>query len=73
MKAIDLDLQGHFVYFVSELWKIQLFRVLTHHRFGLESLNLHQTCILGLLSVILKMDVIDHEIQGHFGHLDLGC
>ena len=27
---------------------------------------------LGILSLNVKMNVIDHEPQGHFGHLDLG-
>ena len=45
--------------------------MITRHRFGLESPNLHQTCILGYPQLVLKMEVIDLDLPGHFGHFDL--
>ena len=66
----DLDLQGHFGHFDSEFLEIQLVRAITHHRFGLESPNLQQTYTLGYSPLVLKMEVIDHDLQGHFGHFD---
>ena len=39
-------------------------------RFELESPNLHQTRILGYFRLLLKIEVIDLELQGHFGHFD---
>ena len=49
---------------------IQLFRVITHHRFGLQSPNLRQTCILWYSQLVLKMEVIGLDLQDHFGHFD---
>ena len=69
--VIDLDLQGHFSHFVLGLLEIWLVRAITRHRFGLESPNLHQTCILGYPCLGLKIGVIDIDLQGHFGHFDL--
>ena len=68
--VIDLDLQGHFGHFDSEFYEIWIVRMITHHRFGLESRNLHQTCILGYSQLVLKIEVIDLDLQGHFGHFD---
>ena len=70
MEVIDLDLQGHFGHFVLELLEIRLARTITSHRFGLVLPNLHQTCIMGY-SQLVKMEVIDLDLQGHFGHYDL--
>ena len=53
---------------VREFW---LVRTITRHRFELESPNLHQTCILGYSQLVLKMEVIDLDLQGRFGHFDL--
>ena len=64
----DLDLQGHFD---SKFYEIRLVRGITRHRFGLESPNLHQTCILGYSQLVLKIEVIDLAPRGHFGHFDL--
>ena len=50
--------------------KHYLVRMITRHRFELESPNLHQTCILGYSQLVLKMGVIDLYVQGHFGHFD---
>ena len=50
--------------------KLYLVRTITHHKFELESSNLHQTCIMGYSQLILKMGVIDLDFQGHFGHFD---
>ena len=45
--------------------------MITRHRFGLESPNLHQTCILEYSRLVLKMEVIDLDLQVHLGHFDL--
>ena len=50
--------------------KLYLVRTITRHRFVLESPNLHQTCILGYSRLVLKMEVIDLDLHGHFGHFD---
>ena len=55
MEAIDLDLQGDFGPFDPELQEIWLLCMITHHRIGLKSPNLHQTCILGYSYLVLKM------------------
>ena len=65
MEVIDLELQGHFGHFDSELYEIWLVRAITRHRLGLESPNLHQTCILGYSRLLLKMEIIDLDLQGH--------
>ena len=39
--------------------------MITHRRFGQESPHLHQTCILGYSWLVLKMGVIDVDIEGH--------
>ena len=70
MEVIDLDLQGHFGHFDSEFKAIQLVRAIIHHRFGLESPNLNYTCILEYSQLVLKMEVIDLDLQGHLGHFD---
>ena len=36
-----------------------------------QSPNLHQTCILGYSRLVLKIEVIDLDLQDHFGHFDL--
>ena len=38
-------------------------------RFGMESPNLYQTCSMGYSQLVLKMEVIDLDLQCHFGHL----
>ena len=52
------------------LRKLFLIRTITRHRFGLESPNLHQTCILGYSQLVLKIEVIVIDPQCHFGHFD---
>ena len=69
--VIDLDLQGHFGHFNLELQEIRFVLKITRHRFGMESANLHQICIFGYSCLVLKMRVIDLELQGHFGYFDL--
>ena len=71
MEVIDLDLQGHFGHFDLEFYEIRLVRMITRHRFGLESPNLHQTIVLGYSRLVLKMEVINPDLQGHFGHFNL--
>ena len=51
--------------------KLYLVRTITRHRFELKSPNLLQTCVLGYSRLVLKMEVIDLDLQGHFGHFDL--
>ena len=48
--------------------KLYLVRTVTRHKFELESPNLHQTCITGYSRLVLKMEVIDLDLQSHFGH-----
>ena len=55
----------------ASAYNLLLVRTITRHRFELESPNLHQTCILGYSQLLLKMEVIDLDLQGHFGHFDL--
>ena len=50
--------------------RLYLVGTITRHRFELESRNLHQTCIMGYSRLVLKMEVIDLDLQGHFGHFD---
>ena len=71
MNVIDIDLQGHFDHFNSEFYEIRLVRAITHHKFVLESPNLQQTCILAYFQLVLKIEVIDFDLQGHFDHFDL--
>ena len=42
-------------------------RAITHHVFELRSPNLHQMCILGPFRTLLKMVLIDLNLQGHLG------
>ena len=69
--GLDIDLQGHLAKFDLEFSEIRLVRAVTRHRFGLESPNLHQTCILGYSRLVLKIGVVDFDLQGHFSHFDL--
>ena len=71
MEVIDLHLQGHFGHFDLEFKEIWLVRTITCHRFGLESQNLPQTCIMGYTRLVLKMEVIDLDLQGHIDHFVL--
>ena len=70
MEVIEFGLQVHFGHFDSEFLEIWLVSAITCHRFGLESPNLHQTCILGYSRLVLKMEVIEFGLQVHFGHFD---
>ena len=67
MVLIDLDLQGHLGLKRPKSAKNELVHVITHHAFGLGSPNLHQWCILGPPRTLLKMVLIDLDLQGHFG------
>ena len=71
MKIIDFVIQGHFGNFDLELYEIWLVCAITHHRFELESPNLHQPYIFGYSQMVLKMKVIDLDLQGHFGNFGL--
>ena len=50
------------------LWLILTVRLITLKRLELHSPNPHTWCILGPSRLVLKMDVIDLYLQGHFGH-----
>ena len=65
MEVIDHDLQDHFGYFHLELEKIWLVHAIISHRYGLQSPNSHQTCMLGYSQLLLKMEVIDLDLQDH--------
>ena len=51
--------------------ELYLVCTITHHIFELESLNLYQTCFLGNSQLVLKIGVIDLDLQGHFSHFVL--
>ena len=70
MEVIDLHLQCHFGYLSRNSKKFGV-SAIGRHRFGLESPNLQQTCVLGYSRLVLKMEVIDLVLQCHFGHFDL--
>ena len=66
----DLDLQGQFYYFNSKFWEIQSVHAITRNGLKLESSKLHhQICILGFSQLVLKMGVIDLDLQGHLAIL----
>ena len=50
--------------------KLYHVRTITCHRFELKSPNLHQTCILGYSRLLLRIGLIDLDLQGNFGHFD---
>ena len=50
--------------------KLYFVRTITRHRFELESPNLHQSCIMGYSRLVLKIEVIDLDLEGHFDHFD---
>ena len=47
-----------------------LIRTITHHRFELESQNLHHACIIRYSRLLLKMGVIDLDLQCHLAILN---
>ena len=50
--------------------KLYLVCMITQHRFELESSNLPQIYIMGYSQWVLKMEVIDYDLQGLFGRFD---
>ena len=50
--------------------ELSLVRTITRHIFELESPNVHQTCIPGYSRLVLKIGVIDLDLQGHYGHFE---
>ena len=66
MEVIDIGLQCHFCHFEPEFYKIRLVHAITRHKFWLETPNSHQPCILGYSRLVLKMEVIDFDLQNHF-------
>ena len=67
MELIDLDLQGHFGLKRVNFHKFELVCAITQQGFDLESPSSHRMCILGPSSALLKMELIDLDLQGHFG------
>ena len=65
MEVIDLDLQDHFGHLDLKFLEIWLVCVITCNGFELESPNLHQICIFGFFRLLLKMEVIEIDLQGH--------
>ena len=55
--------------FSEDVRKLYFVRTITHRRFELESPNLHQICILGYCRLLLKMEAIDLDPQGHLAIL----
>ena len=64
-EVIDHDLQSQLRHFDSKVVEIWLFHTIDFNGFELESPNFHQICILGLSQPVLKMSVIDLDLQGH--------
>ena len=50
--------------------ELYLDHTITHHRFELESSNIHQTRIMAYSQLVSKIEVLDLDVQGHFGHFD---
>ena len=50
----------------EDVHELYIVPTITVHSFGLESPNLQSTCILGYSQLVLKMEVIDRDLQGHF-------
>ena len=50
--------------------KLYFVRTITHHRSELESPKWHQICIMWYSRLVLKTEVIDLDLQCHFGHFD---
>ena len=70
----DLDLQGHFGRCDSEFLENRLVRTIICNGFEaeLQSPNFsYQTCTLGYSQLIMKMEVFDLDLQGHFDHFVL--
>ena len=44
--------------------------MITRNRFGPETPNLHQICILEYFQLVLNTEVFDPDLQGNFGHFD---
>ena len=64
MKVIGRDLQGHFGHFDLEFLEILLVSMITCNGFEPEPPNLLQICIVGFAQLVLKMEVIDLDLQG---------
>ena len=69
MGVFDLDLHGHLGLFDSDFQEIWFVHTISPHRFGLESPSLHHTCILEHLQLVLKIVVIDFNLQDHLAIL----
>ena len=67
MGSIDLDLQGHFGLKRVNFRKFEFVCAITQQGFDLETPSSQTTCILGPFSALLKMGLIDLDLQGHFG------
>ena len=67
MVVFDLDLQGRLGRKRSKSAQNGLVRAMTHHALDLGPPNLHQMCIIGPSRTLLKMVLIDLDLQGHLG------
>ena len=67
MVLIDLRLQGHLGLKRSKSAKNGLLHVIAPHTLESRSPNLHQICIMGPSRILLKMVLIDCDLQGHLG------
>ena len=67
MGLIDLDLQGHFGLKRVHFHNFELVCTITQQGFDLDTSSSHRMCILGSFSALLKMGLIDLDLQGHFG------
>ena len=69
--SADIENGGHWPWPLRSFWPFWLWlvRAITFDGFELESLNLHQICILGFSQVILKMGCIVFDLQGHLAIL----
>ena len=67
MGVIDHDLQGQFGLKLTKFRKMELVCMITRQGFTLESPNSHRMCILGPFRMLLRVGLIDHDLQGHFG------
>ena len=64
MRVIDYDFQGNWGHFGEEFWEIRLVRIINFNGFELGPTNMHASW--GVFQLLMKMGVIDLDLQGHF-------
>ena len=67
VRIIDRDLHCNLGNLYPEFKEIRAVPAITRHRFGLESLHLHQAGTPWYSRLVLRMQVIYFDLQGHFG------